>query len=82
MPKNETISLFELMYKPIEKFEGILKIGTFFSGIGSPEKALKRLTDENIISGYEVMFFCEINSKAARSYCAIHNEDKFNCDFK
>ena len=21
------------------------------------------------------MFFCEINSKAARSYCAIHNED-------
>jgi DNA (cytosine-5)-methyltransferase 1 len=75
MSKNETISLFELMYKPIEKFEGILKIGTFFSGIGSPEKALKRLTDENIISGYEVMFFCEINSKAARSYCAIHNED-------
>lgn len=70
----ETISLFELMYKLIEKFEGIVKIGTFFSGIGSPEKALERLKQENIISGYEVMFFCEINPKAALSYSAIHNE--------
>lgn len=74
MVNYETISLFELMYKPIEKFEGILKIGTFFSGIGSPEKALQRLTNENIISGYEVMFFCEINPKAALSYSVIHNE--------
>lgn len=25
----------------------IIKVGTFFSGIGSPEKALQKLKDEN-----------------------------------
>ena len=51
----------------------ILKVGTFFSGIGSPEKALERLKQEKIIGDYKVEFFSEIDKDAIKSYCAIHN---------
>ena len=50
-----------------------IKVGSFFSGIGSPEKALQKLTEEKIIDGYELQFFSEINKNATKSYCAIHN---------
>lgn len=51
----------------------ILKVGTFFSGIGSPEKALERLKQEEVINDYKVEFFSEIDKDAIKSYCAIHN---------
>lgn len=51
----------------------IIKIGTFFSGIGAPEKALERLKSENYIDDYKVQFFSEIDKNAIKSYCAIHN---------
>lgn len=54
----------------------IIKIGTFFSGIGSPEKALERLKKEGYINDYEVKFFSEIDKNAIKSYCAIHNVDE------
>lgn len=57
----------------------ILRVGTFFSGIGSPEKALDRLNKENIINDYKVEFFSEIDKDAIKSYCAIHNvSDELN----
>lgn len=51
----------------------MLKVRTLFSGIGSPESALK-----NIGIDYELVDFCEIDKYAVKSYCAIHNvsEDK------
>ena len=51
----------------------IIKVGTFFSGIGSPEKALSNLKEEGIIKDYELMFFSEIDKNAIKSFCAIHN---------
>ena len=51
----------------------IIKLGTFFSGIGAPEKALTNLVKENVIKGYELEFFSEIDKNAIKSYCAIHN---------
>ncbi len=51
----------------------IIKIGTFFSGIGSPEKALERLKSEGYIKDYNVEFFSEIDKNAIKSYCVIHN---------
>lgn len=54
----------------------IIKVGTFFSGIGSPEKALERLKREGHIKDYELEFFSEIDKNAIKSYCAIHNVDK------
>ena len=51
----------------------IIKVGTFFSGIGSPEKALSKLKDKGIIKDYELMFFSEIDKNAIKSFCAIHN---------
>ena len=51
----------------------ILKVGTFFSGIGSPEKALERLKNEKVIKDYNLEFFSEIDKDAIKSYCAIHN---------
>lgn len=74
MSYKDEITIYDFLYKPLDEFVGTLKIGTFFSGIGSPEKALLRLKKENIISNYEVMFFCELNKSAALSYSAIHNE--------
>ena len=46
-----------------------LKIGTLFSGIGSPEKALKNLGID-----YNLEYFCEFDKYAIKSYCVIHNE--------
>ena len=51
----------------------ILKVGTFFSGIGSPEKALERLKNNGYINNYSLEFFSEINKNAVKSYCAVHN---------
>lgn len=53
-----------------------IKIGTFFSGIGSPEKALERLKSEGVIKDYKVEFFSEIDKSAIKSYCAIHDIDE------
>ena len=39
----------------------IIKVGTFFSSIGSPEKALERLKWEEHIKDYELEFFSEID---------------------
>lgn len=50
----------------------MLKVGTDFSGIGSPEQALKDLNIE-----HEVVFSCEIDVFAQRSYAAIHGSG--NC---
>ena len=58
------------------KETNILKVGTFFSGIGSPEKAIKRLKEEGIIHDYRLEFFSEIDKDAIKSFCAIHNIDK------
>jgi len=49
-----------------------LKIGTDFSGIGAPEQALKNLGYD-----FEMVFFCEIDKPAARSYQAIHAIKKY-----
>ncbi len=54
----------------------IIKVGTFFSGIGSPEKALQRLKEEGIIDDYKLEFFSEIDKDAIKSFCAIHNVDE------
>lgn len=54
----------------------IIKVGTFFSGIGSPEKSLERLKNEGHIKDYKVEFFSEIDKNAIKSYCAIHNVDE------
>lgn len=56
-----------------------IKVGTFFSGIGSPEKALERLKEEKYINDYKLEFFSEIDKNAIKSYCAIHNiNEKLN----
>ena len=35
-----------------------IRVGTFFSGIGSPEKALQKLKEDGIVDDYEIVFFC------------------------
>ena len=45
----------------------MLKIGTDFSGVGSPETALKRLGIE-----HQVLFGCDIDKYARTSYEALH----------
>ena len=45
----------------------MLKIATDFSGVGSPETALKRLGIE-----HEVVFACDIDKSARKSYQALH----------
>jgi DNA (cytosine-5)-methyltransferase 1 len=51
----------------------MLKVRTLFSGIGSPERALKDLKIP-----YELVDFCEVDKYAVKSYCAVHevNPDK------
>ena len=45
----------------------IIKVGTFFSGIGSPVK------------DYKLEFLSEIDKNAIKSYCVIHNvEERLN----
>lgn len=46
-----------------------LKLFSLFSGIGGPEKALKRLGIE-----YELVGYSEIDKYASRSYSAVHEE--------
>lgn len=46
-----------------------MKLFSLFSGIGGPEKALKRLGIE-----YELIGYSEIDKYASKSYSAIHNE--------
>lgn len=53
-----------------------IKVGTFFSGIGSPEKALEKLKNDGYIKDYSLEFFSEIDKNAIKSYCAIHNVDE------
>ena len=36
----------------------VIRVGTFFSGIGSPEKALERLKREKVIDNYEEEYYC------------------------
>lgn len=48
-----------------------MKIGTDFSGIGSPEMALKLLNIE-----HEQVFACEIDKYARKSFEAIHGKPK------
>lgn len=45
----------------------MLKVRTLFSGIGSPERALK-----NLQMPYELVDFCEVDKYAVKSYCAAH----------
>lgn len=45
----------------------MLKVRTLFSGIGSPERALKDLQIP-----YELVDFCEVDKYAIKSYCAVH----------
>lgn len=54
----------------------IIKVGTFFSGIGSPKKALYKLKQDGLIFDYKLEFFSEIDKDAIKSYCAIHNVDE------
>ena len=54
----------------------VIKVGSFFSGIGSPEKALEKLKRERYIKDYVLEFFSEIDKNAIKSYCAVHNIDE------
>ena len=57
----------------------IIKVGSFFSGIGSPESAFERLKKNKIITDYKIEFFSEIDKLAIKSYCAIHDiNEKLN----
>ena len=56
--------------------ESTIKVGTFFSGIGAPEKAFQRLKEEGVIKDYKLEFFSEIDKNAIKSFCAIHNVDE------
>ncbi len=71
---NQTVNLFNFQYPIIKLDKNNVKVGTFFSGIGSPEMAFKRLKDNGIINNYESVFFCEVDKYAIKSYCAIHNK--------
>ena len=52
-----------------------MKVGTDFSGIGSPEAALKRLNIE-----IEEVFACEIDKYARKSFSELHNPNIFYND--
>ena len=70
---NQTINLFNFEYPVLKLNKDNVKVGTFFSGIGSPEMAFKRLKDNGVIKNFESVFYCEIDKYAVKSYCAIHN---------
>lgn len=72
--RNQTINLFNFEYPVLKLNTDNVKVGTFFSGIGSPEMAFKRLKDNGIIKNFESVFYCEIDKYAVKSYCAIHNK--------
>ncbi len=56
--------------------ESTIRVGSFFSGIGAPEKAFQKLKEEKIIKDYKIEFFSEIDKNAIKSYCAVHNVDQ------
>ena len=72
--RNQTINLFNFEYPVLKLDKNNVKVGTFFSGIGSPEMAFKRLKDNGVIKNFESVFYCEIDKYAVKSYCAIHNK--------
>ena len=37
--------------------ESTIRVGTFFSGIGAPEKAFQKLKEKKIIKDYRIEFF-------------------------
>ena len=75
MVRNEqTLTLFNFTYPQFILNNTNVKIGTFFSGIGSPEMAMKRLKENGIIKNFENVFYCEIDKSAVKSYCVIHNK--------
>lgn len=74
MQSNQTINLFNFNYPAIKLDNQNVKVGTFFSGIGSPEMAFRRLKENRIIKSYESVFFCEIDKSSIKSYCAIHGK--------
>ena len=53
----------------------MIKIGTDFSGIGSPEMALKYLGLE-----YKNVFACDVDKYAKQSYLALHDPETFYND--
>tara|TARA_R110002012_G_scaffold12560_3_gene55747 strand:+ start:1547 stop:2614 length:1068 start_codon:yes stop_codon:yes gene_type:complete len=53
----------------------MIKVGTDFSGIGSPEAALKRLEIP-----HENIFACDINKYAKQSFLLLNNPSKFYDD--
>ena len=71
---NQTLNLFNFEYPVLKLDKNNVRVGTFFSGIGSPEMAFKRLKENGIINNFESVFFCEVDKHAIKSYCAIHNK--------
>ena len=71
---KQTLNLFNFNYPLIKLDNTNIKVGTFFSGIGSPEMAFKRLKENEIIKNYKSVFFCEVDKNCIKSYCAIHNK--------
>ena len=71
---NQTLNLFNFEYPVLKLNKDNVKVGTFFSGIGSPEMAFKRLKENGVINNFESIFFCEVDKHAIKSYCAIHNK--------
>lgn len=71
---NQTMTLFNYEYPYIKLDRENVKVGTFFSGIGSPEMAFHRLKENGVIKKYESVFFCEVDKSAIKSYCAIHGK--------
>ena len=53
----------------------MLKIGTDFSGIGSPEQALKKLGIK-----HKSMFACDVDKYAKQSFLANHKTEQFYDD--
>lgn len=55
----------------------MLKIGTLFSGIGSPEEALKQMKID-----YQIAFACDIDDRAKETYLNNFKCDNFYSDIK
>ncbi len=72
--QKQTINIFNYNYPVFKLNNQNVKVGTFFSGIGSPEMAFKRLKINGVIKNYDFVFFCEIDKFAIKSYCAIHDK--------
>lgn len=65
MLNKQTLNLFNFNYPLIKLDNTNVKVGTFFSGIGSPEMAFKRLKENEIIKNYESVFFCEVDKNSS-----------------